>query len=50
MIIKAVSFDRRLFMKEYRKSLKWLSEHESYQLKQMIRQDSHQLMFSAKTV
>jgi hypothetical protein len=40
-IIKAVAFDKRLFIKEYRKALKWLDEHESSQLKQMIRQDNY---------
>jgi hypothetical protein len=47
-IIKSVSFDRRLFIKEYRKSLKWLSEHESSQLKRLLRQDSHMLLHTAK--
>lgn len=49
MIIKAVSFDRRLFLKEYRKSLKWLSKHESTQLKHRIRQESNMLLHSTKS-
>jgi len=33
LILSRVSFDRRLFFKEYRKSKHWLSEHEKRELK-----------------
>jgi hypothetical protein len=40
IILGKVSFDRTLFRKEYRKSLRWLSEDEATALKHWIR--SHQ--------
>jgi hypothetical protein len=36
-ILKAVHFDRNLFKKEYRKSLKWLPQPEVVELKNWIR-------------
>ncbi len=36
-ILSKVSFDKRLFRKEYRKSLNWLSESEASQLKRWLR-------------
>ncbi len=38
-ILKAVSFDRKLFKKEYRKALKWLSNDEGRELKYWLRQE-----------
>jgi hypothetical protein len=38
-ILKAVSFDRRLFKKEYRKALRWLSNDEGRELKYWLRQE-----------
>lgn len=37
-ILKKVSFDRRLFRKEYKKSLSWLTSHEVSELRNWIRQ------------
>ena len=36
-ILRIVCFSRRLFKKEYRKSLKWLSQTEATELKLWIR-------------
>lgn len=36
-ILKAVRFDRRLFRKEFRKSVKWLPRPEVVELKNWIR-------------
>jgi len=38
-ILKAVSFDRRLFKKEYRKALLWLSNDEGKELKYWLRRE-----------
>ena len=38
-ILEAVHFDRRLFRKEYRKSIKWLPEPEVKKLKNWIRKE-----------
>jgi hypothetical protein len=38
-ILKAVSFDRKLFKKEYRKALLWLSNDEVKELKYWIRRE-----------
>ncbi len=37
-ILKKVSFDKRLFRKEYKKSLSWLTSHEVSELRNWIRQ------------
>ncbi len=37
MILKKVSFDRKLLRKEYRKSLRWLSKNEAEELKSWAR-------------
>lgn len=37
MILEKVSFDKTLFIKEYRKSLGWLKQHEIADLKNWIR-------------
>ncbi len=42
-ILRCVSFDRRLFKKEYRKSILWLNPIEIKQLKQWIRSNSFAL-------
>lgn len=39
-VLKAVSFDKNLFRKEYRKSLIWLTSDESLELKYWIRSKS----------
>lgn len=36
-ILRKVSFDRKLFRKEYRKSLLWLSGNDARELKQWLR-------------
>jgi hypothetical protein len=36
-VLKKVSFCRRLFRKEYRKSRQWLTAHEGSELKNWIR-------------
>jgi hypothetical protein len=38
--LKAVSFDRNLFKKEYRKSITWLTNDESMELKYWVRSES----------
>jgi len=38
-ILKAVSFDRRLFKKEYRKALLWVSNDEAKELKYWVRSE-----------
>jgi len=38
-ILKAVSFDRRLFKKEYRKALLWLSNDEAKELRFWVRRE-----------
>ena len=38
-ILKAVSFDKRLFKKEYRKALKWLSIDAGRELKYWLRRE-----------
>lgn len=38
VILSKVSFDRRLFRKEYKKSLSWLSSNEAMELKDWLRQ------------
>jgi len=43
LILKSVSFDRKLFKKEYRKSLHWLSPLEVISLKIWIRQQQMDL-------
>jgi hypothetical protein len=42
MILQKVSFSRRLFLKEYRKSYKWLNPIEWLHLRQWIKQNLHQ--------
>ncbi len=39
-ILKSVSFDKKLFRKEYRKSLRWLAPPEGIELKNWIRNKS----------
>lgn len=39
LILSKVSFDRKLFFKEYRKSKRWLSEHETRELKFWLRKN-----------
>lgn len=39
-ILRCVSFDRRLFKKEFRKSISWLNPVEIKQLKQWIRKNA----------
>lgn len=41
IVLSKVSFDRKLFRKEYKKSLSWLSTNEASELKQWLR--SHNL-------
>lgn len=36
-VLSKVSFDRRLFKKEYRKALRWLSTNEAHELKCWLR-------------
>lgn len=43
LILKSVSFDRNLFKKEYRKSLRWLSPLEAVSLKIWLRQQQMNL-------
>jgi hypothetical protein len=43
LILKSVSFDRKLFRKEYRKSLRWLSPLEAVSLKIWLRQQQMNL-------
>lgn len=38
-VLKAVSFDRNLFKKEYRKALLWLTSDESIELKYWVRKE-----------
>lgn len=42
-ILRQVSFDTRLFRKEYRKSILWLHPNELRQLKEWIRSNGTQL-------
>lgn len=45
IVLGKVSFCRKMFLKEYRKSRQWLSEHEGDELKNWIRsykQQPHQ--------
>jgi hypothetical protein len=42
MILQKVSFSRRLFLKEYRKSYRWLNPIEWMHLRQWIKQNLHQ--------
>ncbi len=37
LILKSVSFDRKLFKKEYRKALRWLTPLEAVSLKLWLR-------------
>lgn len=39
LILSKVSFDRRIFFKEYRKSKNWLSENEIRELKFWLRKN-----------
>ncbi len=39
-VLRCVSFDKRLFRKEYRKSIAWLNPVEAKLLKQWIRNNS----------
>jgi hypothetical protein len=39
MVLQSVSFNKQLFKKEYRKSMKWLKHNELLQLKDWIRND-----------
>jgi hypothetical protein len=43
LILKSVSFDSKLFKKEYRKSLQWLSPLEVVSLKIWLRQQQLKL-------
>lgn len=45
-VLKAVSFDRRLFKKEYRKALRWLSIDEAKELKYWLRREFIQSNFN----
>lgn len=38
MILKKISFNRRLFLKEYRKSFKYLAPHEHTQFRKWARE------------
>lgn len=42
-ILKCVSFDKKLFKKEYRKSLRWLAPHECVRLKVWLREQQNRL-------
>lgn len=39
LILKSVSFDQKLFRKEYRKALRWLSPLEIVSLKLWVREN-----------
>jgi hypothetical protein len=41
IVLSKVSFDRRLFRKEYRKSLSWLSHNEINELRSWLRQQRY---------
>jgi len=43
IILLKVSFSRKLFLKEYRKSRQWLAPHELIKLKIWVRQDMRRL-------
>lgn len=43
LILKCVSFDRKLFRKEYRKALRWLSPLEAISLKLWLRNKQFEL-------
>ena len=50
VILKTVSFNRKLFRKEYRKALYWLSPVEAVSLKMWLRQNSlHHSLHTLKT-
>lgn len=38
MVLGKMSFSKKLFLKEYRKSLTWLSPHERIELKNWVRE------------
>jgi len=42
MVLRKVSFSKKLFLKEYRKSRQWLAPHEMSDLKAWIRNDKCQ--------
>ncbi len=44
LILQKVSFNRRLFLKEYRKSYRWLKPSECLHLRQWIKQSRHQVV------
>lgn len=46
-ILKKVSFDRRLFRKEYKKSLSWLTSHEINELRNWLRQQRLRISHSS---
>ena len=48
MILSKVSFDRKLFRKEYRKSLKYLSSVDAAELKNWLRQNNLSVVEQAK--
>lgn len=41
LILQRVNFDKRLWRKEYRKSLQWLTMTESRQLREWIRMQKY---------
>lgn len=43
LILKCVSFDKKLFKKEYRKALRWLSPLEVISLKLWLRENHYGL-------
>lgn len=42
-VLQRVNFDRRLWAKEYRKSLQWLTVSESKQLREWVRSSKQQM-------
>lgn len=38
-VLKRISFDQQLFYKEYKKSKKWLSQHEVIELESWVEQN-----------
>lgn len=38
MVLRKMSFSKKLFLKEYRKSLTWLNPHERVELKKWVRE------------
>lgn len=45
MVLRKMSFSKKLFLKEYRKSLSWLNPEEQSELKKWVREAKEEVRY-----